>query len=153
VATLRKIGTWIRDPSQAPQPPPPALSSGKPTTASSTWGASYEADKASDHDLDTRWGAAPDKRSGWLEVDLGKDELIGRVEIIEASHPRTEEFSVEYRIGDTWKELSRGTTIGEKKEITFPPVTARYIRLNILKANEVPTIDEFRILPPSGAKK
>ena len=153
MATLRKIGTWIRDPSQAPQPPPPALSSGKPTTASSTWGASYEADKASDHDLDTRWGAAPDKRSGWLEVDLGKDELIGRVEIIEASHPRTEEFSVEYRIGDTWKELSRGTTIGEKKEITFPPVTARYIRLNILKANEVPTIDEFRILPPSGAKK
>jgi alpha-L-fucosidase len=153
VATLRKIGAWIRDPSQAPQPPPPALSTGKPTTASSTWDASYAADKACDNDTYTRWGAAPDTHSGWLEVDLGKDEQIGRVEIVEATHPRSEEFAVEYRLGETWKELARGTTLGEKKEINFPPVTARYVRLNILKANEVPTIDEFRVLPPVGANK
>lgn len=31
VTSLCKIGAWIRDPSQAPQPPPPALSTGKPT--------------------------------------------------------------------------------------------------------------------------
>jgi alpha-L-fucosidase len=35
VATLRRIGAWIRDPSEAPKPPPAALSTGKPTTASS----------------------------------------------------------------------------------------------------------------------
>jgi alpha-L-fucosidase len=148
VATLRKIGAWIRDPSQAPQPPPPALSTGKPTTVSSTWGAGYEADKACDNDNYTRWGAAPDTRSGWLEVDLGKDQEVGRVEIIEASHPRTEAFAIEYRVNDTWKELARGTTIGENKVIAFPPVTARHVRLNILKANEVPTIEEFRVLTP-----
>jgi alpha-L-fucosidase len=153
VTTLRKIGTWIRDPSLAPQPPPPALSTGKPTSASSTWGAGYEADKASDNDTDTRWGAAPDARSGWLAVDLGKDEHVGSVEIIEATHPRTEEFVVEYKVGETWKELARGTTIGEKKEISFTPVTACHIRLNILKANEVPTINEFRVLPPRGVNK
>jgi alpha-L-fucosidase len=148
VATLRKIGAWIRDPSQAPQPPLPALSSGKPATASSSWDASYGPNKASDNDADTRWAAAPDTRSGWLEVDLGKDELIGRVEIVETSYPRTEEFAIEYKAGNAWKELARGKTIGEKKEIAFPPAKARYIRLNILKANEVPTINEFRVLPP-----
>jgi alpha-L-fucosidase len=153
VTTLRKIGTWIRDPSLAPQPPPPAISTGKPTTASSTWGAGYEADKACDNETNTRWGAAPDARSGWLAVDLGKDEHVGSVEIIEATHPRTEEFVVDYKVGETWKELARGTTIGEKKEISFTPVTARHIRLNILKANEVPTINEFRVLPPRGVNK
>lgn len=134
-------------------PPPPALFSGKPTTASSTWGASYGSDKACDYDDSTRWAAAPDTRSGWLEVDLGKDEQVGRVEILEASYPRTEEFTIEYKVGGIWKELDRGTTIGEKKGIDFPPVTARFIRLNILKANDVPTIDEFRVLPPADAKK
>jgi hypothetical protein len=130
----------------------PSLSTGKAAQASGVCLPGYEADKAVDNDEETRWGAAIDARSGWLEVDLGKDEVIGRVEILEASFPRTEEFAIEYKVGEIWKELSRGTTIGEKKQITFPPVTARHIRLNILKANEIPTIDEFRILPPAAVR-
>ena len=66
---------------------------------------------------------------------------------MEQSFPRTEEFTVEYQLGDSWKELARGTTIGKMKSIDFPPVTARHVRLNILKASEVPTINEFRVLP------
>ena len=108
------------------------------------------ADKAVYGDEWTRWGAASGSLSGWLAVDLGKDEQVGRVQIIEQSCPRTKEFTVEYRVGDTWKELARGTTIGENKMINFPPVTARHVRLNILKANEVPSIDEFRVLRPAG---
>jgi hypothetical protein len=33
------------------------------------------------------------------------------------------------------------------------PNMMRHIRLNILKANGVPTIDEFRVLPPSRENK
>ncbi len=128
----------------------PALSTGKSASASSCWSAEYDAAKAVDDIQDTRWGGAPGSRSGWLAVDLGKDEHVGRVQIIEQSFPRTQEFIVEYQAGDTWKELARGTTIGDNKVIAFPPVTARHVRLNILKANEVPTIDEFRVLPPAA---
>ena len=131
----------------------PALSTAKPATASSCWSADYDAAKAVDNIPETRWGAAPDSRSGWLAIDLGKDEQIGRIEIMEQSFPRTEEFTVECQVGDTWKELARGTTIGEKKTINFAPVSARHVRLNILKASEVPTIDEFRVLPPRSSDR
>ena len=110
--------------------PAPAHSTGKSASASSCWSADYDAAKAVDDIPETRWGAAPGSRSGWLAIDLGKDERIGRIEIMEQNFPRTEEFTVEYRVGDTWKELARGTTVGEKKTIDFPPVSARHVRLN-----------------------
>jgi hypothetical protein len=90
-------------------------------------------------------------RSGWLEVDLGQETLIGRAVIKELGFHRTRQFAVEWKDGDVWKELARGTTIAGEKEIQFQPVTARYVRLNILKAAEVPTIEEFEIYPPSKA--
>jgi len=125
-----------------------ALSCGKPATASSTWGAGLEADKAVDGDDESRWAAAPDTRSGWLEVDLGRDTVVGCAVIKELGLHRTEAFAVECKEGDNWKELIKGSTIAGEKVLKFTPVTARYFRLNILKANDVPTIEEFAIYPP-----
>ena len=149
VKTLREVGDMIRNPPPQVTAAVP-LSQGKTATAPSSWTKEYGPDKAVDGEKSTRWAAASGSLSGWLEVDLGKDEQVGHVQIIEQSGPRTKEFTVEYRVGDTWKELARGTTIGENKMINFPPVTARHVRLNILKASGVPTIDEFCVLPPSG---
>ena len=132
-----------------PPDPPPALSEGKSARASSTWGPGYEADKAFDGDESTRWGAAPNSRSGWLEVDLGKETRIGRAVIMELGYHRTQEFIIEFKQGDVWKELRRGTTIAGPRVFDFPPLTARYVRLNILKASEVPTIEEFQIFGPT----
>lgn len=56
------------------------------------------------------------------------------------------------RLEETWKKLARGTTIGGKKEIAIKPATARFIRPNILTANNVPTIDEFRLLPLAAVR-
>ena len=125
-----------------------ALSCGKPATASSTWGAGFEADKALDGNDESRWGAVPDARSGWLEVDLGKDTEVGCAVIKELGFQRTEAFAVECKAGDNWKELIKGSTIAGEKVLKFTPVTARYFRLNILKANDVPTIEGFAIYPP-----
>ena len=149
VETLQKVGQMIRNP---PPPSPPSLTTGKKATASSTWPQSgYEADKAVDGDETTRWGAAADARSGWLEVDLGKETLIGRAVIKELGYHRTQQFTIQCKDGDGWRELVRGTTIAGEKEVTFQPVTARFVRLNILKAKEVPTIEEFDLYPPSPA--
>lgn len=96
-----------------------------------------------------RVGAAAGARTGWLEVDLGAEMEIGRVVVMEISFPRTEAFTIEYKVGDTWKALHHGTTIAGQRTYDFAPVTARQVRLNILKANEVPTIEEFLIFPPT----
>ena len=149
VETLAKVGGWILDPSTAPKPPPPAVSTGKPATASSTWNdPGYGPDKAFDNDPSTRWGAGPGSRSGWLEVDLGKDEKIGRAIVMEKSFPRTRRFAIEYRSGDEWKRLAGGTSINGTRTYDFEPVSARFFRLNILDASEVPTIEEFGLYPP-----
>jgi alpha-L-fucosidase len=145
VQTLRKVGEMIKD---GPLPGATPLSEGKPAKASSLWNEpGYEADKAFDGDGFTRWGAAPNSRSGWLEVDLGTEQRIGRAKIIESFH-RTQEFAVEYKQGETWKVLYHGGAIESDKPIEFTPVRARYVRLNILKASDVPTIEEFQILSP-----
>ncbi|HUX02775.1 MAG TPA: discoidin domain-containing protein [Phycisphaerae bacterium] len=129
---------------------PDTLSRGKPATASSIWlDPGFEADKAVDGDTSTRWSAAGGTRSGWLEVDLGQPERVGRAVIRELAFPRTQRFVVEYLDGQTWKELARGTTIAGAKVLDFAPVTARHFRLNILEASEVPTIEEFGLLPPA----
>ena len=143
VETLQKVGDMIKNP---PPAPPPPLSSGKPAKASSTWHApGYEAAKAFDDDYETRWAAAEAERSGWLEVDLGTDSRIGRVVVKELGYPRTQEFAIEYQDAGTWKELARGTTLAGVKEFKFPPVSARHVRLNILKATQTPTIEEFQV--------
>ncbi|MBM3493033.1 MAG: hypothetical protein FJX72_01730, partial [Armatimonadetes bacterium] len=51
-----------------------SLTVGRRVTASSEWSKEYSAAKAFDGDDNTRWGAAPDARSGWLEVDLGSEK-------------------------------------------------------------------------------
>jgi alpha-L-fucosidase len=153
VETLRRVGEMIRNP---PAMLPPSLSTGKPAKASSVWRSDYDAGKAFDNDDATSWAAAAGASNYWLEVDLGSDELIGRAEIHERySFPRypIQEFAIECRSKsrDAWKEIVRGTTLGIEKTIDFPPVRARYVRLNILKAvpvNGLVAISEVRIWPP-----
>jgi len=146
VETLLKVGALIKDP---PPPQPAPLSEGKPARASSVWPQpGYEAGKAFDGDEATRWGAAAGARSGWLEVDLGAPTLVGRAVLKELGFHRTEEFAIEHQDGDTWKAILTGTKIAGEKTFDFPPLTARFFRLNILKANEVPTLEEFQLFKP-----
>ena len=148
VRTLQEVGRMIRENAALPAPPQ-SLAAGKAAKSSSTWPqAGYEADKAFDGDESTRWGAASDARSGWIEVDLGSSIRVGRAMIIERSFPRTREYVIEYLDGELWKPLHRGTRIESEKIITFSPVAAQRVRLNVLKAVEVPTIEEFQLFAP-----
>ena len=150
VATLKRVGQMILHPTFRP----PSLSTGKNARASSEWRPEYNANKAVDNDDTTSWVAQRGATNGWLEVDLGREETFGAAEIWERfafpSYP-IKRFAIEYKQGDTWKVAARGTTIGIERTLNFPPVTARYVRLNILKAepvNGLLVVEEFRIWPP-----
>ena len=127
------------------------VSARKPITASSTWpGTGYEASKANDNDLMTRWGAAGDPRDGSLIIDFGKETEIARAWIAETDFANTREFSIEVMQGDVWKEVARGTTIGKNKAFDFPSIKARQIRLHILKAEGPININEFQVFGPGN---
>ena len=84
-------------------------------------------------------------RSGWLEVDLGEEKEINRVRLSEVEWHETREFAIEFKQGDVWKEVARGTTIGKEEELSFPPVKAQVVRLNVLKAEHAINLNEFQV--------
>jgi hypothetical protein len=143
----RDVVNWLdRVP---PSHVPAMLNFEKPTTASSVYSQpGYDAAKATDDDLMTRWASDEAAREGWLAVDLGEEKEIGSVWISEIEWPETQEFTIEIKQGETWKEIARGTTIGSDKTIEFPPVRTSEIRLHVLKANRPVNINEFQVFPP-----
>jgi alpha-L-fucosidase len=106
-------------------------------------------DKALDDDSATRWATDGGIHEAWLEVDLGAPTAIGRVMIDEPEeYKRVQAFELQFKDGDAWKTFHKGTAIGPRWTAKFEPVTARYVRLNILKAADGPTIWEFQLFAP-----
>jgi alpha-L-fucosidase len=131
--------------------PSASLAAGKRATASNVFGNQLRVhgpDKAVDDDPETRWATDAGTHRAWLQVDLGEPRTIGRAYISEAIARRVQEFELQAKEGDSWKTFFRGTTIGEEFSAQFPPIEARVIRLNILKATEGPTIWEFQLFAP-----
>ena len=127
-----------------------ALTPGKPAVASDVHGNSteYGGDKAVDGDRHTRWATSDATRACWLEVDLLREENIGRVAISELQ-PRITKFQIEYRSdkAQPWLVAYAGGKAGEAFSADFPQVKARYVRLNILDATFAPSIWEFELFP------
>jgi alpha-L-fucosidase len=128
-----------------------ALTPGKPAVASNVYGnrTEYGGDKAVDGDRNTRWATTDSTRACWLEVDLLREEPIGRVAISEMQ-PRITKFQIEYRSdkAQPWKVAYAGGKAGKNFSAHFAPVKARHVRLNILDATFAPTIWEFELFPP-----
>jgi alpha-L-fucosidase len=111
----------------------------------------YGPEKATDGDPETRWATDAGTTKARLEVDLGKPMTFDRAAIDEAFPGRVQSFELQYKVGDDWRTACKGTTIGAKFETPkFDAVTAQQVRLNILDANEGPTISEFQLLAPGG---
>ncbi|MCU0961139.1 MAG: discoidin domain-containing protein, partial [Pirellulaceae bacterium] len=99
----------------------------------------------------TRWGCDWGTHSAWLEVDLGDVKTFDRVWLSEPLD-RVEEFAVEVKRGSEWKTLHRGTKIGEDCELKFAPVQGRFIRVNLLKTSDGPSLWEFQVFAPATAR-
>ena len=56
---------------------------------------------------------------------------------------RIEQFVLEYKDGDSWRKITEGTTVGYKRLLRFPPVTAARLRLKIESSRSNPTLAEL----------
>jgi len=98
-----------------------------------------------DDDPTTRWATDYSVKQAWLEVDIGKPVTFDQIYMSE-EYGRIRKFELQYKDGAEWKTFARGTRIRDNYSTQFEPVTARYVRLNILDAIEGPTIYEFHVL-------
>jgi alpha-L-fucosidase len=74
------------------------------------------------------WQPAGDDKEPWMEFDLGKPESISKAVIYESGN-NVRSYELQYKSGDAWKTFFKGTTIGQRAEVTFKPVEARSVRL------------------------
>jgi alpha-L-fucosidase len=124
-----------------------SVASGKQAKASQSYSKNeqYAPAKAFDDDPATRWATPAGTKAAWLEVDLGKEMKVGRAMINEGHWDRIRKFELQYKADSQWKSAYTGRKINSTKSFDFDPVTARYFRLNILRATEGPTIWEMQL--------
>jgi alpha-L-fucosidase len=92
---------------------------------------------------ETRWATDDSTSQAWIAINLGSAKTIHGVRIKEAYAGRVQNYELQYRDGTAWKTFLSGATLSSNFEITFPVVKAREFRLNILSANQGPTIQEI----------
>jgi alpha-L-fucosidase len=127
------------------------LAAGKPAKADSA-AEGHAAAAAVDGKGDTYWTPAGDATSGSLEVDLGGPATFDRAMLQEtiALGQRVEQFKLEAWDGSAWKDIVAATTIGHKRLLRFPAVTASRVRLVILDSRDTPAIREFGLFKASA---
>jgi alpha-L-fucosidase len=88
---------------------------------------------------------SPEAVPATLELDLGEpvEFSVAMMQEQIAVGQFVEAYRVEAMVGDEWRELSKGTTIGHKKLDRFDRVRASRIRLRIEKSRGRPHISRF----------
>ena len=81
--------------------------------------------------MDTRWSSAYAASSSWLQVDLGSEKSVGKVD---ANWGTDRASSYELRVSDdgsSWTTVATVATsaAGVKSTVLSSPVRARYVRV------------------------
>jgi len=110
-------------------------------------GRQFAAGNTVDQNKETYWATDDSVTSASLVLTLQRDSTFNCVMLQEhiALGQRIEAFAVERWDGQAWMPIASGTTIGHKRLLRFPTVTAGRVRLTIHKAKACPTISNFGI--------
>lgn len=125
------------------------LAAGKSVVASNTRGNSkkYEAQNVTDEDSESYWAADDEIIQSSLTIDMEEEIVFNRFLIQEDIRlgQRIKAFTVEALLGGEWKEIASETTIGAKRILRLPDITASKIRLNIVDSKACPVISNIEI--------
>ena len=110
----------------------------------------YSAAKAVDADENTYWATDDDVTAASLTIDFGRETTFNRFVVQEYVRlgQRVKDFSLEALVDGKWIELNDAIsasedglqTIGRKRIVCFPDVTATRLRFNILDSKACPLI-------------
>lgn len=118
-------------------------------SASNVRGKSKEfgADKALDGDKNTYWATDDEEKTASLTIDFGAPKAFNRFlaqEYIRLGQ-RVKAFTIEAFINGKWQQLDKQTTIGYKRILSFPSVTASQLRFTITDAKASPVISNVSV--------
>ena len=110
-------------------------------------GGRFAAEAAVDEDPATYWAARDGASTGTIEIALAGPHPVDHLVISEhlPLGQRVKGFSVQCRTVDGWTTVARGTTIGQRRIVSFPAVMANRIRVVIEDARAAPTISNISV--------
>ncbi|HSO87053.1 MAG TPA: discoidin domain-containing protein, partial [Draconibacterium sp.] len=117
--------------------------------ASDTRGNSrkFGATNAIDEKNDTYWTTDDEVKTATLTIDFGEPTTFNRFltqEYIRLGQ-RVKAFTLEAQIDGNWKEIAKATTIGYKRILRFPTVTATQLRFRITDSKACPLISNIGV--------
>lgn len=107
----------------------------------------YAADKTIDGDHDTYWATDDNVKTASLTLTFDKPTEFNRFlaqEYIQLGQ-RVKAFTLEAETSGKWVEIARETTIGYKRILRFPTMTATKIRMNVTDSKSAPVISNVQV--------
>lgn len=121
----------------------------KKATASNVRGNAnqFAAAMTVDGSKNTYWATDDNIKSASLTIDFGKPTRFNRFLVQEYIRlgQRVKAFTVEVFVDGSWKEIAKATTIGYKRILRFPSVTATKVRFSITDSKSSPVISNIGI--------
>ncbi|HEU4552955.1 MAG TPA: discoidin domain-containing protein [Chitinophaga sp.] len=107
----------------------------------------FGAGMAVDGNKNTYWATDDAITDASLTINFGKPTTFNRFLVQEYIRlgQRVKAFKVEGLVNGSWKELANGTTIGYKRILLFPAVTATQLRFTITGAKSCPLISNIGV--------
>ncbi len=127
----------------------PNLAAGK-TIHASSYPDTVGPDEANDGDFGSSWYMDEGQTSGWLEVDLGKQESFNVVSLVEPvgkrndyQQSRVRSFRFERWDGAQWVTITEGGTPAATTILRIPRVSSQRVRLLLESSKEMPHVAEI----------
>jgi alpha-L-fucosidase len=121
----------------------------KNVTATNVRGNSkeYAAKNVTDNNPDSYWATDDDVKTASLVIDFQQPTEMNRFLVQEDIRlgQRVKEFSLEALIEDDWQEIAHETTIGRKRILRFPNITADKLRFNVIDSKACPVISNIEV--------
>jgi alpha-L-fucosidase len=104
-------------------------------------------DKAFSRDLAREGTATSSTSPVGLSITLPRPERISCAVLREpiALGQRIVSFLLEVPDGKSWRQVAAGTTIGNKRIVTFPAVDTKKIRVRIIESKDRPLLSSFEL--------
>lgn len=88
------------------------------------------------------WHPEETDTAPWIEIDLGESMKVNRAILFERGN-NIESYELQYKSGEEWVTLHKGSKIGEKNEEVFPETELQHFRLSISEFSGIPGIYEI----------
>jgi len=107
-----------------------------------------------DGDPRTYWATDDGVTSASLEIDLGAPMRFDRILLQEPIRfgQRIAAFAIEARVGGTWQEIARATTIGYKRLLRIDSAVADRVRIVIEDSVSTPALSGFGLFEASASE-